>query len=222
MGELENLVGKPEEYIKEKSTKLLAEYDINYPDGYVFCGNSNEAYCEIADIFYDMRDEMKEQLLNSLDSGDMRGYSVNVHALKSNARSLGIKELADIAYSHELKSKEGDVAYCRDNWDALVEVWKRNMTYLSVYLKTMDIDKHDPGMAALLSGDGSDVMQDTAVTDDSPVNSFENDPNYLEAKANIISLIESGMEDIAFDVINDLANEGQDQDMIASLRSLLP
>jgi len=211
MDNVEILTGKPEEYIKEKSTELLARYGINYPDGYIFCGNSNEAYCEIADIFYDMREDMEDQLKQALETGDMRNYSVNVHALKSNSKSLGAKELADIAYSHELKSKEGDVAFCRDNWDELLEVWKRTLSYLSVYLKTMDIDKNDPGMAELLGGGnsgGTGAAQNEHSSGAS--GSFENDSNYLEAKENIMSLIDSGMADIAAEVINDLVSEGQD------------
>lgn len=220
MENLECLVGKPEEYIKEKSTELLAQYGINYPDGYIFCGNSNEAYCEIADIFYDMKEEMTDALTTALAAGDMRNYSVNAHALKSNAKSLGAAELAEAAYSHELKGKEGDVQYCRDNWDSLVEVWNRTLSYLSIYLRTMNIDKGNMMAENLIEEDTESGAKDADPSEDTA--SFENDSNYIEAKENILSLIESGMADIAEDVINDLENEGQDKRVIDSLRSLLP
>lgn len=141
MAGIESLVGKPEEYIKEQSTKLLSQYNIDYSDGYVFCGNSNEAYCEIADIFFDMREEMETTLRSALDSGDMKNYAVNVHALKSNAKSLGATELADIAYEHELKSKADDAVYCAENWEALMDAWDFTMAALALYLETMDIHK---------------------------------------------------------------------------------
>ena len=65
MMEIESLVAYPEEVIKEKAANLLGQFNINYNDGYVFCGNLNEAYCEIADIFYDMRAEMESALKNN-------------------------------------------------------------------------------------------------------------------------------------------------------------
>ena len=72
MMEIESLVDYPEEVIKEKAASLLGQFNINYNDGYVFCGNLNEAYCEIADIFYDMRAEMESALKDNLDKSDMK------------------------------------------------------------------------------------------------------------------------------------------------------
>ena len=219
MMEIESLVAYPEEVIKEKAANLLGQFNINYNDGYVFCGNLNEAYCEIADIFYDMRAEMESALKDNLDKSDMKNYAINVHALKSNARSLGITELADIAYEHELKSKAGDVSFCNDNWNRLVESWDKSLASLAVYLKAMNIDK---GIDLDNMNSGSDSGCETgAVSQTDSADSLLNDRDYQEAKAEIQALIDSGMEDIARDVIDELISGETNPVKIEQLKSML-
>lgn len=219
MIEIESLVAYPEEVIKEKAASLLGQFNINYNDGYVFCGNLNEAYCEIADIFYDMRAEMESALKDNLDKSDMKNYAINVHALKSNARSLGITELADIAYEHELKSKAGDVSFCNDNWNRLVESWDKSLASLAVYLKAMNIDK---GIDLDNMNSGSDSGCETgAVSQTDSADSLLNDRDYQEAKAEIQALIDSGMEDIARDVIDELISGETNPIKIEQLKSML-
>ena len=219
MMEIESLVAYPEEVIKEKAANLLGQFNINYNDGYVFCGNLNEAYCEIADIFYDMRAEMESALKDNLDKSDMKNYAINVHALKSNARSLGITELADIAYEHELKSKAGDVSFCNDNWNRLVESWDKSLASLAVYLKAMNIDK---GIDFDNMNSGSDSGCETgAVSQTDSADSLLNDRDYQEAKAEIQALIDSGMEDIARDVIDELISGETNPVKIEQLKSML-
>ena len=211
---IESLVGYPESVIRERAAGLLGRYNIDYAGGYVFCGNSNEAYCEIADIFYDMKAEMENALKDALDNDDARNYAVNVHALKSNARSLGINGLADMAYEHELKSKAGDMAFCRDNWDRLIGEWNRSLSYLAVYLKAMNIDKGDNFEA--IAGDGACGQMQVMDTDD-----LMGYRDYQEAKLEIQSLIDSGMEDIARQVIDELVSEETDPVKIEQLKGMI-
>ena len=59
------------------------------------------------------------------EAGDMKNYAILVHSLKSDARYLGFTNLADIAYEHELKSKENNYAYVIENFDKLLEESKK-------------------------------------------------------------------------------------------------
>ena len=51
---------------------------------------------------------------------DMPNYAILVHSLKSDCKYFGFKELADIAYQHELASKEANINFVRTNYDKLV------------------------------------------------------------------------------------------------------
>ena len=79
-----------------------------------------DTYYEILQDFYKEIDSVISKLTNYKDNGDMANYAIDVHALKSNVRSLGFMELGDIAYEHELKSKDNDIAFINDNFADLV------------------------------------------------------------------------------------------------------
>ena len=66
-------------------------------------------------------DERLPKLKTFKESSDMPNYAIIVHAIKSDCKYLGIMDLADLAYEHELKSKEDDIDYVDSNYDALIE-----------------------------------------------------------------------------------------------------
>ena len=51
---------------------------------------------------------------------DMPNYAILVHSLKSDCKYFGFKELADIAYQHEMASKESNINFVRTNYEKLV------------------------------------------------------------------------------------------------------
>lgn len=73
-----------------------------------------QMYHEIILEFYDGLDAQIANIKNSLN--DMANYAILVHALKSNARTLGLSKLADKAYEHELASKEGNSSFVNDDF----------------------------------------------------------------------------------------------------------
>ena len=52
---------------------------------------------------------------------DMANYAILAHATKSDAKYLGCSKLVDIAYNHELKSKENDYKYIQSNYKELID-----------------------------------------------------------------------------------------------------
>ncbi len=56
---------------------------------------------------------------------DMPNYAILVHSLKSDCKYFGFKELADIAYQHELASKESNINFVRTNYDKLLQEAKK-------------------------------------------------------------------------------------------------
>ena len=60
---------------------------------------------------------------------DMANYAILVHSMKSDAKYLGFMSFADIAYQHELKSKENNLSFCEEHFS---ELEKELQKYLSV------------------------------------------------------------------------------------------
>ena len=66
--------------------------------------------------------------------GDKANYAILVHSLKSDARYFGFEELGEIAYQHELKSKENDMYYVTEHFDELMGEANRVVTVVKKYM----------------------------------------------------------------------------------------
>lgn len=86
------------------------------------------------------------ELLNAIDKkipqleeyirlADMANYAILVHSLKSDARYFGFTELGEIAYQHELNSKENNLSYVNMHFNELKESASRAYSLIKQYLK---------------------------------------------------------------------------------------
>ena len=69
------------------------------------------------------------------NSNNMPDYAIEVHSLKSDCKYLGFMSLADIAYQHELKSKEGDSNFVNSNFAKLEEEYKKVLEIARTYVE---------------------------------------------------------------------------------------
>lgn len=93
-----------------------------------------ETYNEsIADFISDV-EEKRVKLKNFKEIGDMANYAIEVHALKSDARYFGFTVLGDMAYDHELKSKENNMFYISEHFDELDKEIVKALNIVKVYL----------------------------------------------------------------------------------------
>ncbi len=79
-------------------------------------------------------DEKMDKLEEYKNKKDMHNYAVYVHSLKSDARYFGFTKLGEIAYEHELKSKEGDVFYIYNHFNELQDEANKAKTIVNEYL----------------------------------------------------------------------------------------
>lgn len=59
------------------------------------------------------------------NTNNMSDYAIEVHSLKSDCKYLGFMRLADIAYQHELKSKENDSSFVNEHFDELTNEYNK-------------------------------------------------------------------------------------------------
>ena len=79
-------------------------------------------------------DEKWDRINNEKNSNDMENYAIDVHSLKSDCKYLGFMGLADIAYQHELKSKEKDSNYVNEHFNELEVEYKRVLEVVKTYV----------------------------------------------------------------------------------------
>lgn len=75
------------------------------------------------------------RIVSSKNKNDMKNYSIDVHSLKSDSKYFGFTELARISYEHELKSKEDDREFVKDNFNELEKEYNRIIEIVNNYLK---------------------------------------------------------------------------------------
>lgn len=83
------------------------------------------------------------QLENYRKIGDMANYAILVHSLKSDARYFGFMDLGEIAYQHELKSKDNDISFVNNNFDALVKEAYKSENIVKQYLGMMPVSTNN-------------------------------------------------------------------------------
>lgn len=75
------------------------------------------------------------KIVDYKNNNNMPDYAIEVHSLKSDCKYLGFMKLADIAYQHELKSKENDSEFVNSNFNALEEEYKKVLEIAKNYVE---------------------------------------------------------------------------------------
>ena len=94
-----------------------------------------EMYNMTISDFMDEVEDKWSRIIQYRDSNDMPNYAIEVHSLKSDCKYLGFMTLADIAYQHELKSKENDSAFVMQNFPALQAEYERVLAVVRPYVE---------------------------------------------------------------------------------------
>lgn len=103
----------------EKGLELLGDMDM---------------YNETMEDYLKEVTEKYKKLKEYKEKNDMENYAIVVHSIKSDSKYLGFTHLADLAYEHELKSKENDSNYVNNNFDTLEKELNRILDIARKYL----------------------------------------------------------------------------------------
>jgi len=66
-------------------------------------------------------EERTKKLEDFKNNNNMPDYAIEVHAMKSDSKYLGFMTLADLAYEHEMASKENNTDLVNEKFDSLME-----------------------------------------------------------------------------------------------------
>ena len=78
-------------------------------------------------------EEKWQNIINYKNTNDMENYAIEVHSLKSDSKYLGFMSLADIAYQHELKSKENDSSFVNEHFSELETEYNKALNIAKKY-----------------------------------------------------------------------------------------
>lgn len=102
---------------------LLEQAHIQVADGYYFAGNSMGQFHWLITLFAESFFEKYQKLLEYFNGQQEDMYTIEVHALKSNAKGIGARQLYQLAWEHEQQSRSGNWNYVQTHWEELCQEW---------------------------------------------------------------------------------------------------
>ena len=134
IGNMEPLHEEESETNDTNSEQYLKNNGIDYTIGLDNFGDINTYKEMMKDWLLEVTDKWN-RIVSSKNKNDMKNYSIDVHSLKSDSKYFGFTELARISYEHELKSKEDNKEFVKDNFNELEKEYNRIIEIVNNYLK---------------------------------------------------------------------------------------
>lgn len=122
-----------EEVKEQHNIDYLKQNNIDVEHGIELLGDI-EMYNETLEEFMSNIEERKNKLEKFKESNDMPNYAIEAHALKSDSKYLGFTALAELAFNHEMKSKENDLEYITNNYEGLITELNKVIEIVKRYL----------------------------------------------------------------------------------------
>lgn len=147
-----------------KDTKILTDNGVDVEASLELFGDM-ETYDETLNDFLNSVDKKLADIKKYKEAGDMPNYAILVHSLKSDSKYLGFKQLADLSYQHELKSKENDANYVNANYDELVAEANRIIAIVKNYVNNEspveihELNRINTDSKTILVVDDSDIIR---------------------------------------------------------------
>lgn len=132
---------KPEALAEEAAPAAeMAEKDgdvpiLNVANGLVYSGDSQEIYAEFLTMFRDMREEKETALKEAYEGKDMGQYAILIHAVKSNAFSIGGDALGEMAKKLENAAKEEDWTFVEEYHENALDLYEKTANGADEWLK---------------------------------------------------------------------------------------
>ena len=122
------------------NNEYLRNAGINVDEVLNFWGDM-EAYSDNLVEFLNGIDKKLDELESYKNNGEISSYTILAHSLKSETRYLGLNKLSDLFYNHELKGKEGNTDYIKNNFIELINAIGTLKNDLKDYLHSTTLKK---------------------------------------------------------------------------------
>lgn len=170
------------------SGRVLPSY-IDKDAGMLNCGGTENDYRGVVEIVYKYAGEKLEHLAQLFTEKDYTNYTIEVHALKSNAATIGAMELSAKAKALEMAGKEGRFEEIERDHADFVKAYGDFAHDLAVWLGVEEES-------------APETAEDAQQVESSPKEQISEDTNeYLDALKEILFCITDGKLDSALDLL---------------------
>lgn len=163
----------PDTFISDCRIKIryLAKKGIDVDRALAGLDNNVEKYNELALSFLRESDQREDELYDFMQADTLLQYAAKAHLLRIKANELGIINLTDTAFFHEIEACAGQYEVVRDNWKKLSfeldEAYDSLNEYInSIGLKDTAVDKDGNHMTFKKWGEQLDEAVNALETSD--------------------------------------------------------
>ena len=117
-----------------KTIDYLKENSVDVDKGLELLGDI-EFYNETLTEFYNSLGQRLVELDNYKNTNDMENYGILAHSIKSDCKYLGLMNLADLSYQHEMAGKSNDINFVNTRFNQYVEECKKVEEIVKNYLE---------------------------------------------------------------------------------------
>jgi DNA-binding response OmpR family regulator len=123
---------------------LLHCVGIDPGQGVVNCGGTEE-YLSVLEGFHSTVSDRADEIEAYYDNGDLKNYTIKVHALKSSARIIGAMELSEKARLLEEAGNENNIDFIKEKTAELLGLYRSYENILSSVAEKSDGRPDIPG-----------------------------------------------------------------------------
>ncbi|MBQ6539262.1 MAG: response regulator [Bacilli bacterium] len=127
-----NQIPIPVEPTRESDEEFLRNRGVDMDKALELLGDMEMYNMTMEDFAQELENKWSKLEQEKLQN-DMENYAIDVHSLKSDCKYLGFYNLADVAYEHELKSKENDSTFVNDNFERLANEYLKVLNIVKEY-----------------------------------------------------------------------------------------
>ncbi len=120
-----------------KNISFLEEHGVDISKSLQLFGDA-ETYNETINEFLVGIHSKITKLIQLLEKKDIANYAIYAHSMKNDARNFGFNKLADLAFEHERKSKEGNYTYIVSHINDLINETNNAILLIQDYMSSDD------------------------------------------------------------------------------------
>lgn len=120
-----------------KSFKFLEEKGVDVKKSLELFGEEKIYNDTIGEFLVGIHTKIN-QLIKFMEIKDLVNYAIVVHSMKSDAKYFGFTKLSEVAYEHEMKSKDGDLYYITNHINDLINETNNAIILIQEYMNGDD------------------------------------------------------------------------------------
>ena len=142
---LDHLEELPDTYITDCRIKMryLAKNGVDVDTALQNMDGNVDKYNDFLLTFVGESHRKEDELFTLMDSDTLLQYGAKVHALRVKSNALGLRNLTDTAFFHEIEAYAGNLEVIQNNWEKLSFEWDEACdVFTDYYIQSLGLKDH--------------------------------------------------------------------------------